>query len=108
MLCLFCRYEKTSSPIWWPDLVQNKDRSRFYTCLSDTGDKLFNMKVLFSYAPVMSLKSAVRVADPDQAPHSADIVCSACLSEYLLACLHESTGRSITITTVLAFVKVFS
>ena len=40
-----CRYNKTSSPIWWPDLVQNKDRSRYFTCQSETDNKLFHMKV---------------------------------------------------------------
>ncbi|XP_053396044.1 intermembrane lipid transfer protein VPS13A-like isoform X3 [Mercenaria mercenaria] len=39
-------YEKTSTAIWWPDLVQTKDRQKYFSCKSQSDEKLFNIKVV--------------------------------------------------------------
>lgn len=43
---ILVRYELTANPIWWPDLVQMKDRQKYVTCQSKTEErKTFNIKV---------------------------------------------------------------
>ncbi|KAK3591108.1 hypothetical protein CHS0354_035920 [Potamilus streckersoni] len=38
-------YKKCTSPVWWKDLVQTKDRQKFFTCYSQDGQNVFNIKI---------------------------------------------------------------
>ncbi|KAL4233205.1 hypothetical protein ACF0H5_007889 [Mactra antiquata] len=39
-------YDRSTTPIWWQDLVQTKDRQKYFTCKSLNDEKYFNFKVV--------------------------------------------------------------
>ena len=73
------RYEMTANPIWWPDIVQVKDRQKYVTCRSKTEQKTFNIKVstcttflsfFFSVQPVLRGHSVF--SSPPQQPMTSN------------------------------------
>ena len=71
------RYEMTANPIWWPDIVQVKDRQKYVTCRSKTEQKTFNIKVstcttflsfFFSVRPLSVLRGHSVFSSPPQQP----------------------------------------
>ncbi|KAL3882618.1 hypothetical protein ACJMK2_028943 [Sinanodonta woodiana] len=38
-------YKKCTNPVWWKDLVQTKDRQKFFMCYSQDGQNVLNIKI---------------------------------------------------------------